>query len=91
LTIYGVGFGSVTPGFSAGTIVTQQNNLTGTIQFLFGSTPATLTYFGLVPSFTGLYQFNVVVPNVGTNNAMPISFSLGGVKGSQTMYIAIQN
>ncbi|MGA1996749.1 MAG: hypothetical protein ABSH45_13310 [Bryobacteraceae bacterium] len=42
------------------------------------------------PSFTGLYQFNVVVPNVAANGALPISFSLGGVKGTQTLFIAVQ-
>jgi uncharacterized protein (TIGR03437 family) len=57
----------------------------------FGTTAATLSYYGLAPSFTGLYQFNVVVPSVAANNALPISFSLGGVKGSQTLYIAVQN
>jgi uncharacterized protein (TIGR03437 family) len=91
LTIYGVGFGPVTGGFSAGTLVTQQNSLTTPVQFFFGITPATLAYFGLAPSFTGLYQFNVVVPNVAANNALPISISLGGVKGSQTLYIAVQD
>ena len=89
--IYGVGFGPVTPGFTAGTIVTADNSLTTKPQFLFGNTSATLAYDGLAPSFTGLYQFNVVVPNVNTNNAVPISFNLGGVPGSQTLYIAVQN
>jgi uncharacterized protein (TIGR03437 family) len=90
LTVYGVGFGAVTPSIAAGTVVTGQNALTTPIQVLFGTTPATLTYYGLAPSFTGLYQFNVVVPNVAVNDAEPISFSLGGVKGSQTLYIAVQ-
>ena len=91
LTIYGIGFGPVSPGFTAGTVVTQANSLTTPVQFLFGSTPATATYYGLVPSYTGLYQFNVVVPNVTANNAVPISFTVGGAKGSQTLYIAVAN
>ena len=91
LTIYGVGFGPVSPGFSAGILVTQLNSLITPIQFLFGSTQATVTYYGLAPSFTGLYQFDVTVPSVSANSAEPISITLGGVKGSQTLYIAIQN
>jgi uncharacterized protein (TIGR03437 family) len=90
LTIYGVGFGPVTPGFSAGTIVTQQNTLTAPLQVLFNTTAVTPTYYGLAPSYTGLYQFNVVVPIVAANAALPISFTLGGVKGTQTLYIAVQ-
>jgi uncharacterized protein (TIGR03437 family) len=91
LIIYGVGFGPVTGGFTAGTVVTAQNSLTTPLQIFFGSTQATLSYSGLAPSFTGLYQFNVVVPSVGANAALPITFSLGGVKGSQTLYIAVGN
>lgn len=91
LIIYGVGFGPVTGGFTAGTIVTAANSLVTPVQFSFGSTQATLNYSGLAPSFTGLYQFNVVVPaGLTANSAEPISFSLSGVKGTQTLYIAIQ-
>ena len=91
LTIYGIGFGPVTGGFTAGTIVTAQNSLTNNFQLLFGSTAATLDYDGLAPSFTGLYQFDVVVPKVSTNNAQTISFTLGNTKSTQTLYIAVQN
>ncbi|MGI8743233.1 MAG: hypothetical protein ACR2NN_11815 [Bryobacteraceae bacterium] len=91
LTIYGIGFGPVTGGFTAGTIVDQQNSLTVPLQFFFGTTPATLNYYGLAPNYTGLYQFNVIVPNVAANNAYPVSISLGGTKGSQTLYVAVQN
>ena len=90
LTIYGVGFGPVSGGFTAGTLVTGQNSITTPIQFTFGTTAATLTYEGLAPSLTGLYQFNVVVPKVAANSATPISFTLGGAKGTQTLYIATQ-
>jgi uncharacterized protein (TIGR03437 family) len=91
LTIYGVGFGTVTGGFTAGTIVTAANSLTTPIQVFFGNTQAVVSYSGLAPSYTGLYQFNVTVPaGLAANSAEPISFTLGGVKGSQTLYIAVQ-
>jgi uncharacterized protein (TIGR03437 family) len=91
VTIYGIGFGPVTGGITAGMIVPQVNSLTSPMDVYFGSTPATVSYDGLAPSFVGLYQFNIVVPTVTVNNAVPISFSLNGVKGSQTLYIAVQN
>lgn len=91
LTVYGIGFGPVTGGFQAGTLVTAQNALTTPLQFLFGATTATTSYAGLAPSFTGLYQFNIVVPNIVPNAAVPVTVSLGSTKGSQTLYIAIQN
>jgi uncharacterized protein (TIGR03437 family) len=91
LTLYGVGFGQVTPNFPAGTVVTEQNTLTTSLQFLIGTASATPAYDGLAPSYTGLYQFNVVVPAVGADAAMPLSIDFGGAKGVQTLYIATQN
>jgi uncharacterized protein (TIGR03437 family) len=91
VTIYGIGFGSVTGGIAAGTIVPSENSLVLPFDVRFGNTAATVSYFGLAPSYVGLYQFNVAVPNVTANNAVPISFSLDNVKGSQTLYIAVQN
>lgn len=44
-------------------------------ELLFGATPAVVSYYGLAPSFTGLYQFNVVVPHVAADNAEPISIT----------------
>jgi len=57
----------------------------------FNSAPATVPYAGLAPNFTGLYQFNVQVPNVPANNAVPITFTVGGTKAPQTLYIAVGN
>ena len=58
---------------------------------LLGTTQAQVPYYGLTPGFTGLYQFNVVVPKVAANNATPITFMLGSVKSTQTLYIAVAN
>ena len=38
----------------------------------------------------GLYQFNVVVPNVSDSDAVPLTFNLGGVQGSQTLYTTVK-
>lgn len=91
IIIYGVGFGPVNPTIPAGTIAGSQNALTTPIQIFFGTTQAQVPYYGLTPGFTGLYQFNVVVPKVAANNATPITFSLGSVKSTQTLYIAVAN
>ncbi len=76
IVIYGVGFGPVNPTIPAGTIAGSQNALTTPIQIFFGTTQAQVPYYGLTPGFTGLYQFNVVVPKVSANNATPITFTL---------------
>jgi len=90
ITLYGVGFGSVTPAIPAGQIVTQQNQLTVPVQFSFGQTAATVTYDGLAPNLVGLYQFNMVVPNVPTSDLVPLTFNLGKTAGTQQLYIAVQ-
>jgi uncharacterized protein (TIGR03437 family) len=58
---------------------------------MFGATPATLAYWGLAPNFLGLYQFNVVVPNVPNSDLVPITFTLGGANGTQTLFTAVHN
>ena len=90
ITLYGIGFGSVTPAIPAGQIATQKNQLAQPLQVLFGQTAAQITYDGLAPSFVGLYQFDVVVPQVPDNLLTPLTFSLGGVAGTQTLYIAVE-
>jgi uncharacterized protein (TIGR03437 family) len=90
VVIYGVGFGSVTPNIPAGEIATEANQLSASFEVLFGKTPATLPYFGLAPNFVGLYQFNVTVPAVADNDLVPLTFSLGGVAGTQTLFTAVQ-
>jgi uncharacterized protein (TIGR03437 family) len=51
--------------------------------------PATAVYAGLAPTFTGLYQFNITVPNVPAGNAVPLTFTVNGVTGTQTLNIAV--
>jgi len=91
LMFYGVGFGTVTPDSPAGQIVTHANNLNGNFQASFGGTPATVSFAGLTGGFLGLYQFNVVVPNVAPSDTVPFTFSLGGTAGTQNLLISISN
>jgi uncharacterized protein (TIGR03437 family) len=90
IVIYGIGFGSVVPDIPAGQIATGTSQLTASLQVLFGQTPAQqVAYAGLTPDSVGLYQFNVVVPAVPDNNLVPLTFNLGGVPGTQTLYTAV--
>jgi len=90
IVVYGIGFGPVVPGIPAGQVAAGFNRLTAPLQFLFGQTPAAgLTYAGLAPNSVGLYQFNIVVPPVPDGDLVPLTFSLGGVSGTQTLYTAV--
>jgi uncharacterized protein (TIGR03437 family) len=92
IVIYGVGFGAVTPNIPAGQVVTESNQLVAPFEILFGPTPAPspLVYFGLAPNLVGAYQFNIVVPTVPDNDLVPLTFTLGGVPGTQTLFTAVR-
>jgi uncharacterized protein (TIGR03437 family) len=39
----------------------------------------------------GLYQFNVVVPNIPASDTTPLTFTLNGTPGPQTLSLFIGN
>lgn len=90
ITVYGIGFGPVSPSVASGQVVQAQNSLTTPVQFYFGNTPVTASYYGLAPTFVGLYQFNLTVPGGLPGGNTPLSFSLGGASGTQTLYVSLQ-
>jgi uncharacterized protein (TIGR03437 family) len=79
----------VTPNIPAGQIVKQSSSLPS-FQISIGGAPATVMYAGLAPNTIGLYQFNVVVPNVMPSDTASVTFSIGGVSGTQSLHIAVQ-
>jgi len=90
IILFGVGFGAVTPNIPAGQTVQQTNALAQPLVVSFGGTRAATSFAGLAPGAIGLYQINVVVPNVAAGDAVPLTFTLGGTAGSQTLYVAVQ-
>lgn len=86
ITLYGIGFGPVTPATPAGTIASQATNLSNSFTIMFGQTPATVLYSGLAPGFVGLYQFNIQVPSVSPGD-WPLSVQVGGTTLSQKVTI----
>ncbi len=89
VTLYGIGFGPVIPNIPAGQIVEGSNKLASSFEMSIGGLPATVQYAGLAPNYTGLYQINVVVPNVSGNS--PLTFTLGATAGTQTLYLSVEN
>ena len=90
LILYGLGFGPVVPNLTAGTLVGQSNQLPS-FQAAFAGIPATVQFAGLVQTYTGLYQFNIVVPNVPANDATPFTFTINGAAGTQSLLLPIAN
>ena len=90
LTLYGIGFGSVTPSTPPGQIAEGTTQLAG-FAISIGGTQATVTYAGMAPTFVGLYQFDVVVPAIAASDTAPLTFSLGGTSGTQKLSMAVGN
>jgi len=93
ISLFGIGFGPVTSNLPAGQISQGTGNTlpAGSFQISIGGTPAQVQYAGLAPGLVGLYQFNVVVPNVPANDLTPVIFTLGGVAAAEPLYTAIGN
>ncbi len=92
IVLYGIGFGPVTPSIPAGQLVQQANALASSFEMFIGGVPvANVPYSGLAGSFTGLYQFNIVVPANTGSGAVPLTFTVDGVAGTQTLFLAVSN
>ena len=53
-----------------------------------GGVPATVSFAGMVGGTIGLYQFNVIIPNVASGD-QPIELIVNGVSNNQSLYIVI--
>jgi uncharacterized protein (TIGR03437 family) len=91
IVLFGIGFGPVTPNIPAGQIVQQLNSVNSLLQISIGNKPARIEYAGLAPYATGLYQFNLVVPELAADDAVSVSVTLDGAGGEQKLYTAIGN
>jgi uncharacterized protein (TIGR03437 family) len=88
ITIYAIGCGPVTPATPAGTIASGLTALQNPPTFRFGNTTATVPYAGLVAGLVGLYQFNVVVPNVLPGD-VALAVDIGGVSANPGLFITV--
>jgi uncharacterized protein (TIGR03437 family) len=70
-------------------LVQQANSIASDFQVSIGRVAAMVSYAGLAPGETGVYQFNIVIPNV--TGTVPLTFTLGGVNGAQALNIAVGN
>ena len=96
LVTYGIGFGDAKKRSDGtvippGVLVSDANDIVAPVTFAFGSADAPLQYKGLAPTYTGLYQFNFVVPSPLADGDYPINVKLNGVALGQTAIVTVKN
>ncbi len=91
ITLYGIGFGDVSPFTPAGQIAPPSSSLATFAVINIDGVQATKQYAGLAPGSVGLYQFNIVVPNIPPDDLAKVTLSQGNAVGTQTLYIAVGN
>jgi uncharacterized protein (TIGR03437 family) len=86
--IFALGCGPTNPATPAGVVAAQNSPLSLPFEIKIGGVPATVTSAVLAGNTIGLYQFNVVIPNVGAGD-QPIELTVDGVSNNQNLVIAI--
>jgi uncharacterized protein (TIGR03437 family) len=86
--LYGLGFGPANPPQPTGQLITTATPLGNDVQVTIGGQVATVAYAGLVGS--GLYQFNVKVPNNLPNGDAAVVATIGGVSTQTGVLLTIQ-
>lgn len=93
LTLYGTGFGYVSPSIADGANSIDRLRATAeTPTITIGGVPAKVLFCGLSPQYVGVYQINIAVPSgVPAGNAVPVAiYSPDLYKTLDTVTIAIQ-
>jgi uncharacterized protein (TIGR03437 family) len=86
--IYALGCGPTIPATQAGVVAAQNSSLALPYQLKIGGVPATVNFAGVVAGSIGLYQFNVVIPSVGSGD-QTIELIVDSIPNAQVLYIVI--
>lgn len=92
LVIYCAGLGAVTPAVPDGSAAPSSPpaETTNPVTVTIGGKAAPVSFAGLAPGFTGLYQVNAVVPQgIATSSAVPLILTVAGA-ASTPVTVAIQ-
>ena len=87
ITFYGTGFGPATPGTAPESLVTAPAPLASPVTIRIGGVSASVAYAGQTGS--GLYQFNVVVPQLPAGDQR-VDAEITGIAVTAAMYLTVQ-
>ena len=89
IIIFALGCGPTNPPTQAGLAAAQNAPLALPFELRIGGQRAEVPFAGVVAGTIGLYQFNVIVPNVPGGD-QPIELTVDGVLNNQNLYLAIE-
>ena len=94
IILYGTGFGLTVPAFQAGEITDRTALLRDSVSVTVGGVvlrPENIIYAGLSPgSISGLYQFNVRLPDTVRAGDVPVVIEVGGAKTQAGLTIPVR-
>ena len=86
ILLFGTGFGPTNPMTLSALLVAQPAPLSVPVTIRIGNTVANVAFAGLVAS--GLYQFNVTVPNILPGD-QPVEVEISGLQSQGNVYVAV--
>ena len=87
IVLYGTGFGPTVPDAVPGEVVAAPAPILNPVTIRIGQAAAQVLYAGMTG--VGLYQFNVVVPDL-PNGDYPVVAQFGGVRTSSAARLRVQ-
>jgi uncharacterized protein (TIGR03437 family) len=89
ISIFGTGFGEISPATSLATLVTLPNPIAKPVTVTLGGVNASVIYAGVTEA--GVTQLNVQVPTGLAPGNQPVTASAAGFKTASVAYLAVAN
>ena len=90
ILLFGVGFGPTNPAVEAGRIANNIASTTSPVTVRVGETTAEVSYAGLSPGSSSLYQLNVKIPDSAAAGDLPVTAEINGVRTQDNIFITVQ-
>jgi uncharacterized protein (TIGR03437 family) len=90
IQLYGTGFGPASPPIAPGIETDKVYNLSPTPTATVGGIPAQVSFAGLIPPESQVYQFDVEIPSNAPNGDLPLVVNVNGTL-SYSGLITVQN